>query len=174
MLLLKIVITLSLWTVFWEDLKDRAVHWLLFPLLMIEAVMIRSTANESVWLSLKLSTYNVIFIIVQLLLVTIWFSIKRRKITILTTELLGAGDLLFFLVIAFFLDPLVFIPFYIISLLLIAAGWLLWSLLSLANEKTIPLAGLQAMLLSVVLIAEWCDRLPGRSSLDDLFYQWMI
>ncbi len=174
MFLLKIVITLSLWAVFWEDLKDRAVHWLLFPLLITEAVIIRSTANESIWLSLKLSSYNVIFIVFQLLLVTIWFSIKRRKITLLTTDLLGAGDLLFFLVIAFFLDPLIFITFYIVSLLLIAVGWLLWSLFSLANEKTVPLAGLQAMLLSVVLIAEWCGRLPDPSSLDDLFYRWMI
>lgn len=66
--------------------------------------------------------------------------------------LLGWGDVLFVGCLACFCSPLHFIGFYMGSLLVVLVCWGSYQLITPGKNSTIPLAGLQALLLAVVLL----------------------
>jgi len=68
-------------------------------------------------------------------------------------DLLGWGDVLLLLCIAFYLPVLNFLFFYIASLVLVLVIWLFWQVVSKGENKYIPLAGLQAMMFGLFLLA---------------------
>jgi hypothetical protein len=105
------------------------------------------------------AAFNVSFFLGQLILITIYFSIKNKKLINITGELLGLGDVLFILSIAFYLSVFNFLFFYIASLIAVLAFWLLWQSVSTKKHKHIPLAGLQALLFTGFLLCDWCLKM---------------
>ena len=90
----------------------------------------------------------------QLLLLTIYFSMKNKKWVNITKDYLGWGDILFLLTVAFFLSPMNYLFFYVGSLLVV----LLFTMLALVRNGTrykIPLAGLQALLFAGLPLIDW-------------------
>jgi len=96
--------------------------------------------------------YNLIFLFAQLLLISVYFSVKEKKIVIITKDYLGIGDILFLICLAFFFSPLNFMAFYFGSLFIILVGVLLYMLLKKQVKPQLPLAGLQAILLMSLII----------------------
>jgi hypothetical protein len=94
---------------------------------------------------------NLFFLLVQLVLLTLYFSIKRRKLVNISSELLGWGDVLFCVVACFLFSPVNYLFFYtgssFLAILLVVAGRL-WNKLFF---QTIPLAGIQACIVAILL-----------------------
>jgi hypothetical protein len=110
------------------------------------------TGTEEV---LKDAGYALTFLSLQLLILSIYFSAKHKKLVNITREYLGWGDILFLLSLVFYLSPGNYVFFYIASLILVLFYVLLINLTSDEADKHIPLAGLQAALLGVAMIADF-------------------
>lgn len=154
MLLLKIVILIILLLLFIQDISSRSVYWFLFPVLSICLVIVRiqSQSLTELW---QPALINIGFVTLQLLLLTLYFSFKNRRWINITAQLLGLGDVLFLLSIAFYLSVLNYLFFYITSLTAVLSFWLIFQRVTAKKSDHIPLAGLQGLIFGVFLAGEW-------------------
>ncbi|CAN5433786.1 general secretion pathway protein [soil metagenome] len=155
MLFLKVFILITLLLIFIQDWKNRAVFWFFFPLLAVSLFFLNyltHTGTEGIW---QPSLINIGFLTIQLLLVTAYFSIKAKRPVNITRNLLGLGDILFLWSIAFYLSVLNFLFFYIASLVCVLLFWMFYQLIASKKDKQIPLAGIQALLFTVLLAIDW-------------------
>jgi len=133
----------------------RSVHWFWFPLLAVALVALRYIESSTAFEILISAAINIAFLFAQLLLVTIYFSVKQGRLINITKGLLGWGDILLIVSIAFYLSSINFIFFYIISLVVVLLGWLTYIKFISIIQQQIPLAGLQAILFALVLITSY-------------------
>ncbi|WP_124582128.1 hypothetical protein [Pedobacter sp. KBW06] len=136
-------------------MRYRAVYWICFPILAILLFGLKYSLT-GLWDALTETGYGLLFLLIQLLFLWVYFSVKNRKVVNLTNDYLGWGDILFLIVITFYLSPGNYVLFYIGSLILV----LLYSigmggLQAKKSNKHIPLAGLQAMLLALLMITDY-------------------
>ena len=151
----EILILLTLFFIFLQDLKSRTVYWFLFLLLSVLLMVLRFQHSFS-WPDWRKSILiNVVFITVQLIFLTLYFSLKNKKWIDITSELLGLGDILFLLSITFYLSALNFLFFYIVSLMGVLILWLVWQGVSKKKHKYIPLAGFQSLIFMLFLACDW-------------------
>ena len=145
--------------IFFQDVKSRSVYWILFPVLTGLLLLLHYTEKNNQSWSWQAAGFNIAFFVAQLVLVTVYFSIRNRKLTNITASLLGSGDVLFILSIAIYLSIFNFLFFYIVSLITVLIFWLIWQSVSPEKNKHIPLAGLQALLFSAFLLCDWWLKL---------------
>jgi hypothetical protein len=107
---------------------------------------------------------NSAFILLQMLILSIYFSLKNGKWVNVTKELLGWGDVLFLLSLAFYLSALNFLFFYLASLIAVLICWISWQAFSKGKSKQIPLAGLQALFFLIFLGGDWWYKPIGLTS----------
>lgn len=165
MILLQVVMLLCLAFICYQDLLYRAVYWLCFPVLAMVLLMLKINLRG---LSEGLTHvgYGLAFLLLQLLLVWIYFSVKNKKAINLTNNYLGWGDVLFLAVLPFYLSPVNYILFYLTSLIVV----LMYTLIATAashkvRNPHIPLAGLQAALLVLVILIDFVS--PKFTLYDD-------
>lgn len=151
MLLLNSLIIFLLITIFWEDLKLRSVHWFLFPALAI-CLFCYEYKNSGLTATTLNTVSNLAFIALQTSILTIYISIKQRKLTNIFKNMIGLGDLLFFVALAFYFSLVNYIIFYILSLLSILLFWPVSNLIGKKKDKYIPLAGIQAFLFACIFL----------------------
>jgi hypothetical protein len=154
-MLFKIITIILLLLIFLQDLKGRAVYWFLFPLLALLLTVIRIQQHLVFVDFLRGALLNLGFITLQLLTLTLYFSLKNRRWVNITAELLGWGDILFFLSIAFYLPFINYLFFYIVSLTGVLLAWLIWRSISQHKHPFIPLAGLLSLAVAGLLTADW-------------------
>jgi hypothetical protein len=140
-----VVITCLLLAIAIEDFRFRAVHWFLFPaiFLLLSAL---SYHQHILSFSLKNAAVNCFFIGTQLLLTTLYFSFRKRKVVNLFESYIGLGDIAFLISISGAFPTPDFILFYISSLLLtllIFAGFIIYKKNTVFQ---IPLAGTQSLI----------------------------
>lgn len=150
----KVIILTLLMMVFVQDIRSKSVYWVMFPLLAGLFFLNQLTLRDFTEIRLVL-LINFCFLSVQFFLVSAWFSLRNRKWINITNGLLGWGDILFAISLAFGLSVFSFVYFHILSLVLVSAGWAAWRILRKGNDQQVPLAGLQAILLAVILSADW-------------------
>jgi len=160
---------------FYEDRKYRAVSWIVFPLLALTFIV--CSLSYVRWTELLFNTfYNISFLLIQLLLITLYFSLKNRKIILITQNYLGTGDILFLLCLAFFFSPINYIVFYFTSLFLILAGVLVYLIVKRNFNLKLPLAGLQSLLLLALILLNivcnnWFNYQNDHLIISQLFVQ---
>lgn len=166
---LKLIILALLVLVAFEDHKYRAVSIWIFVLLFVVQIILKTT-NQINWI--QTSLFNIGFISIQLVLVSIYFSIKAKKPVNITIHLLGTGDILFFLWMATAFNTLNFIVYYFVSLLVIM---LVYTLIKYKYSTTIPLAGLQAIGVAILYIIGFfgLDLIADASFLELILTKWM-
>ncbi|MGH1338878.1 MAG: prepilin peptidase [Aureispira sp.] len=123
--------------IFFQDFRERAISlWTLPWIFLLGSYHAWSNWLWEPWFLL----FNGAFVGVQLLGVSLYFSIKHRRWINITKQYLGLGDVLFFLALTPLFAPLQFCCFFLASLLLILllASLYHWFVKPL---KTIPLAG---------------------------------
>jgi len=168
-LIVRVLIIAVLSIIFVQDLLSRSVQWILFlclfSCLLILRVMEHATIKE---ISASLGI-NFAFLAMQLLAVTIYFSIKNKGWINITKALLGWGDILFLLCLTVCFSILNYLFFYILSLLASLIIWIILRSLNLIKDRHIPLAGFQAMLLILLFIAVWWIKPLNLNSDNGLF-----
>lgn len=167
---LNFLILVCLWAMFVQDMRYRAISWFFFPVLAVLYVTHGLAAGIHIQELLINTGLNLAFLLMVFALVWLYISLRRRRLVYLPDRLIGWGDILFLLCICFYFTLLNFILFYITSLLLVIIIWLAWTRYRpQAAARHIPLAGLQALILSFFLAADWLSR-----SVDLTNDQWLF
>ncbi len=142
---------LLLLIVIYQDFKSRAIWWGLIPLLTIAVgVLGFQELGHYLW---RFWLINGLFFCLQLLVLTVYFSLKNKKITNITNRHLGLGDILFFIPLSG-LFSLWNIIIFLLTILLVS---IFAALLLPKHRQNIPLAGIFAIGLIIVLGLEWLD-----------------
>lgn len=132
--------------IIYQDFRERAVYWFLFPVLLIIGLWL-SGQNSFEWEQIALSfSFNIII----LLSVGVYIAIKHKKIRQFINRELGIGDILLFFILPFFMSALHYILFFVVTIFLSLIAGLVMS----GNgdeQKTIPLAGIQSLGMIVLL-----------------------
>jgi hypothetical protein len=118
-------------------------------------MIIEGTKNQTIFQLATNTGINLAFFLVQLILISAYFSIRHRCMINITTNYLGLGDILFLICISAYLSPLNYILFYVISLFAALCVALMQFLIQRKAAYKIPLAGLQAFFLAFTFLAEW-------------------
>jgi hypothetical protein len=158
-LLLEIVIMLLLLLILKQDLENRAVYWIIFPVLALALIARHYLSIGNIALLWQPILVNAGFLLLQFVLVSVYFSLKHKKLIRITDELLGLGDILFLLSIALYLSVMNFLVYYMFSLIVVLIFWLVWHSFSTKKRKEIPLAGFQAMIFILFLAGDWWGKL---------------
>ena len=146
-----IVTLLLLGALAFQDFRERKISWFLLPLLFFSLVFSAVNALPVKELAFYFSV-NFSFILLQVAVLTIYFSIRKKKITHIANHYIGMGDLLFFVVICAAFSPVNFIIFYCASLVVSLLSILLFYLIARRQIKEIPLAGIFSVVLMLLLI----------------------
>lgn len=134
-----------------EDLKWRMVHLWWYLALSVGLIGLSITSKGTMD-TLYIVIWNIGFILLLLLILTVYLSLKDRKPVFPFDRYLGWGDVLFFVCVALYFDLATYILFMILSLIvaLILTPLIYWWQ---GKEKHVPLAGIQAVCLMLYLPA---------------------
>ncbi len=135
---------LPLFSIAYQDFKQRAISWY-WPVLLF-VVSAFSGWNLYGTEMFKNIAFNLAFLVILFSTVTIYFSIKAKKLTNIFDVFIGWGDVVFLLALVPFFHPLDFVLFYTFStiLSLIIALTL--------KGKEIPYAGILSALMIVTFL----------------------
>lgn len=148
---LNMLALLALVSVCYQDMRYRGVYWIFFPVL--SALLFFLKFKQVGWINtLQDAGYTITFLVAQLLLVWLYFILKHRKIFNIVDSYLGLGDILFLVTMVFYLSPLNYVLFYVLSLILVLAYVLIVRNVKRIDHEHIPLAGLQAAFLAMLII----------------------
>jgi hypothetical protein len=154
-----------------QDFKERQISWYLIPLTFI-AFLVRAMNNGATDGLIQGTLLNVAFIALQLLLLTIYMSIKNKKMVNIVNEYLGLGDVLFFIVLCVAFSPINFIVFYLLSTFITLISFIAYRILSKKATVEIPLAGAMASILIVLMLTG--TLMPQLNFYDDTHWITII
>lgn len=147
-LILKCILTIAFGAILYQDVKERLVYWFLFPIvaLCIGWLFYSNTLPE---LFLASIIANLMFVSTLLLIV---FLYSKFKLNMKFDQVIGLGDILFFLAVCF--------SFSTLSFLVVFISALVFSLilhLSVKNKKRsfVPLAGYMSLFFGLAYLGHW-------------------
>lgn len=140
MYLVTAILLVALMAITIEDFSRRMI-WSGWIPILIGIGSALALSEITVYQFLTNSCLNLGFVVLQLLLVTGYFSIRTGRWMNITKEHLGIGDVLFFVPLCLFFSPINFITFYVLSMATVLIGYLLVKSFFLRNMTSIPLAG---------------------------------
>lgn len=136
----------SLTLIIYQDFKDRKVSLVLFVMaFLLGGYLHFKNVNTEMFLYAFL--VNIVFILMLSLILALYSKIKMKK-SLLNT--IGLGDILFFFILAISFPTITFLVLFSISLIFSLVVFL--AIKSQLKKKTVPLAGFQALFLSLILI----------------------
>lgn len=157
MMVLQLLSALGLGIMAYQDMRDREVSWLLFPLLGISLGL---TFGLQVGLTVFLYTILLNLVLVTVMVALLWAITKFIfKKTFLDVSF-GLGDLLLLYVFALGFPTMTFVYLLVGSLLFSLLAFLLMKLI--LQSQTVPLAGLMGLFLIAMTFLSW---VPGTPSL---------
>ncbi len=139
-----LLISISLIPLIYEDFKYRAIHWLWIAALLFLVIFYFSFRVEAVLV-------NLFFISIQLIGISLYFSLKKRRFINIIDRYLGIGDIVFFIPLIFLFSPINFLIFFITSIFLTLIVFLVLQSNNLIQQATIPLAGCLSLFLLVLI-----------------------
>ena len=155
----KWVVFATLLLLTYQDFKYRAISWWVLVPSFIYPYLLPVSLHEILT--------NALFLLVQLTLTFLYFKIKGINLSQFLQNYLGIGDVLFFFVLVGYFSTINYILFFNISLLFSLLIYYFYRLFYKKSNNIIPLAGLQALCLSMVLI------LPIDRYNSEWIYTWI-
>ena len=148
-IILKVLLTLALGVVFFQDMKERQVYWFLFPAIGIlgGVLFYNNTLNELFMMSVLL---NFLCVLILLFIVFVYAHLKLRKSPFKT---IGLGDILLFVGLSLSFSSVSFIIIFVSSLVFSMLLHLMVKRKS--NFKTVPLAGYMSLFFMLTYISFW-------------------
>ena len=151
--MLWIMVVALLAIVVWQDFKDRSIS--VWVLALLTVTVLTHTMVLGVFSMVEIAG-NMLFIAVQLGLLNLLVYFYRHHWLMHGEKWIGWGDIVFFAVAACCFSTMNFIVYYVVSLLLVLAV-VLAAMAFGRFIRTIPLAGSQAMLLMVIMMADYAN-----------------
>jgi len=146
---LLLLLVLSLAYIAYQDFRYRSVPVLVFGISFLLAIAVQYQACGMDQLFMIQISLNSLFIVLNLLIVIVYIK-QIKKIPL--SSALGIGDIVFYLILIPLLSIPVFMYFHISSLLLILTLYPILKNTMSFHTRAIPLAGLQACYLIILLI----------------------
>ena len=149
MVILKILLISTLGFIFYQDIKERAVYWFLFPVFgLCGAVLFyNNTLPELFYVSILM---NSIFISLLLLVVFLYSKLKLKSNFF---DAIGLGDVLLFLGLVFSFSTVSFLIIFVFSLLF--ALLLHVFIKQYSKLKSVPLAGYISLFFALAYLSHW-------------------
>jgi predicted membrane channel-forming protein YqfA (hemolysin III family) len=156
MVLLKVIVMLVCGLVAFQDFKERAVSWILFPIIgsLLAFLYLNATSFEQYYLFVLTNTLLISGILLILFLYT--KHIARKGFLNVS---FGLGDLLFFYAFALGFPTLTFIVLFATSILFSLVVFLFSK--TEKEKETIPLAGLMGFFLIGVFLLSFFPNVPS-------------
>jgi len=151
----KIILFIALFLIVIQDFKERQVYlWLFFLTGTTMALLhLNNSMIQPFLLNIGINLL-VIFIIISVLY---FYATMKMKKSLQHT--LGLGDILFFMVLAIGFSTGTFLVLFTFSLIFSLLFFL--AIKSNLKYKTVPLAGLQALFIGLVYIANWTFKITN-------------
>jgi hypothetical protein len=134
----------------YQDFRYRALSSIvlagLSALTLVHSILINSWEE-----ALLFAGINLLLIVIQLLGIMAYFSLKHKRITNIINTYLGSGDLWFYAVLACSFSPMNFVVFNLAACLVILVVYAFVD--TKRRETTIPFAGCLALALMTVVLA---------------------
>ncbi len=162
-LVLTVLICLLMLILAYQDFASRKVLFILMPILF-SLLIYRGIIENEFKVILTNTAINLIFILIQFLILTIYFSLKNKKFLNIIDNYIGIGDLLMFIVLSCCFAVFNFIVFIILSLSLLLLIYTFGILFKKIENKKIPLAGFLAV---VFVIFDITLRILGYNFFSD-------
>ncbi len=143
-----IVFLLSLGIIAYQDFKQRAISWWTLPIMFVSYMLYSVYPIEQIVNSFF---FNMLFVLLNLLAITLYFSLKASTFVNVIDTKIGLGDLLFLVVCCAVFNLPTFVLFFTISLIISVIVALIFQ--SSTKENHIPLAGIMAVLLVIVCLS---------------------
>lgn len=126
-------------TITYQDLGNREISLWTVIAVFASAIYL-SASSTGIQATLSYGVMNILFLAIQLGIITIYFGLTRSKWNIFDT-LFGWGDLAFITGIAMIYSTVNFLILYTGSLIITLTLFLLYRAVSKQTEATVPLAG---------------------------------
>lgn len=132
----------------YQDFRYRAISWWLIPVLVLAFgyMEISTIGGDQFLANIAL---NLGFIVFQLAVLTLYFSIKNREFINIINIYLGIGDVLFFVVLASVFSFVNYIFFLVTSFVLVMTGFMIFKNIKRNTNPEIPLAGAMSLILVI-------------------------
>ncbi len=136
--------------VFYQDIKKRYLH--LFTILyLLLSIVISNYFTFGYIVSMEI-IFNLIYLTVLIGILFIYFKLRFKSWRLIDSGL-GMGDVVFWVVISFYLNFTSFLIWFNLSLIVsLVIHFLLKNKLWYGSSKKIPLAGLQSMFLMFFIL----------------------
>ena len=147
--ILKVILILSFCFIFYQDLKNRAVYWFLFPLVggCTGFLFFFQTVPELFLVSVL---FNTIYVSILIGVIFIYTKLKLKK---RFSDVIGLGDILLLTAIIFACNMVSFIIMLPCALIFSLAMHLFLS--KHQNNKTVPLAGYMSLFYGLAFLGFW-------------------
>lgn len=138
-LLILFLLIPSLLLIVYQDFKYRLISWWILPILLL--LVLLGQNSQSYYQIVINSAINISFLLLQYILLSLYFSFKNKAWVKLTHQHIGWGDLWFLLIIAFAFPSLHFILIYVGGLFFSLLLYMILKSFKLLVQETVPLAG---------------------------------
>lgn len=159
----------------YQDFKSREITGFILPVLFLLFFVksIQKTNFGEVLLSVGL---NSLFLLTQLILVSVYFSIRQKRFFNILDTYLGKGDVFLLLAMTPLFITINYVLFYVVSLLISLVVFGIYLSLFRRKKYHIPLAGCIGIQLMICLLLQYsCPFINFRN--DEFFrnalLQWM-
>lgn len=132
----------------YQDFRYRAISWWLIPVLVLAFgyLEISTIGRDQFLANIAL---NLGFIVFQMAVLTMYFSMRNRKFTNIINTYLGIGDVLFFVLLAAAFSFVNYIFFLVTSFILVTIGFMIFKSVKRNTNPEIPLAGAMSLILVI-------------------------
>ncbi|MDQ3109901.1 MAG: hypothetical protein M3R17_08395 [Bacteroidota bacterium] len=155
----------------WQDFRTRRIAWWLLPVLAASIFLAGFASNSAKTIGQNFSI-NMIFLLIQFLLVWIWFSAKNKRLSRIIDTQIGLGDVLFMICVALAFSPGNFLIFYIGGMILTLISTVLIKIFRQNSVMEIPLAG--ALSVPLILLCGWRLFNPGKDFYNDAWLMQLV
>lgn len=133
-----VTIILLFLLIFYQDLRFRGIHWIVFPALLLCSVLLK---KEN--LNIEMILFNLGFLATLLLLLTFYLSIKFQRFVDITKGFFSLGDILFLIALIPLFSSQLYMTYFIVGTILSLGFHLIAS--TIKAQKNLPFAGYMAL-----------------------------
>lgn len=167
--LFSISISIFMGVMVYQDFKDRSISLIM---VILTAILVSWSGYYYLEINqiLKFAAINVAIISIHLFVVSIYYFLKNRKLTMIVNNQIGLGDILVLIVVCFAFSPLNFTTFLMLSLALTLLFHQLGRQIWKGSAETIPLAGYLSLFYIITLL--YSQFLINYNLHDDSVIAW--
>lgn len=146
--ILKLILLSAFVRVVYQDVKDRLVHWFLFPVIgLCTGVLLYQNVSSSLFFETVLVNLGFIGLLIGVIFLYATYQLKMKLL-----DAFGLGDGLLFVALVFSFKSL---PFLIVFVFGLVFSLGLHLVLKKTKSETVPLAGYMSLFFALTYSAHW-------------------